>query len=106
MTRSIFFRLLLLMITFGALLGLSMGNARATPINYLNRLEALGFYGSSAKFLQLGQFVCSAEARGQNHNVIVGLIIINTDEGIYSAEAEEIIQIANEELCAPGGFVA
>lgn len=87
---------------FGGIFG--AGLAKADANSYLNMLEAAGYTGPVGAWMGTGNYICSAEARGQDISVIARVIYLNTGYTIGMDDAYEIISIANSEYCGGGGY--
>lgn len=83
---------------------LASPDASADRGSYLQRLVNAGFYGSTEdSWVQMGYAICNAQSGGVSNYSIAQTIVANTGAGIYTAEAYEIITIANQELCTGNG---
>lgn len=74
--------------------------AHADMDGYLTRLANSGYQGPIWKWQRMGYQICAAEAAGYSRGQIAGIIVATTGANIYTADAFEIIQIADEELCS------
>lgn len=112
--RGMLSRTGLWMMACGALIAaalMSTPQAQASPWQYLSILENNGYYGPAPTWLQMGYAICNGEAAGQSRGSIVTDIVMITGPGIYTADAEFIVDLANAQLCLTAatiepGFVA
>lgn len=106
--QRLFTRILIGALAFGAAIGamlLASPDAQATPISYVNSLEAAGYTGPIAKWLSIGYYVCNADARGQAEVIIARSVYNSTGISVYMSDAYEIMGIARDELCYPGSAI-
>ena len=95
-------RILTFLLALGAILSaglLASPESHADANSYINRLEEAGYTGPVSTWIEIGQYVCNAQARGQHRWVIARTIVLNTGAGVYTADANEVIDIANAEYC-------
>lgn len=78
--------------------------AHADAHSYVVSLANAGYTGPVVKWLSMGYDICSLEAHGVPASLIASKIVVTTGEGIYSADAYEIIGITNAELCSDSGM--
>lgn len=102
MNKDYVYKMLLLIAVFFIAGMMFAQNAKADSVSYLYRLGALGYYGSDAKWLTMGEWICNNGWRGDGN--LRYAIVATTGANIYSAEAQEIINVARDELCP--GYVA
>ena len=101
-------RTLTVLVGLGAILA-AMWNAtpaHADTNSYLARLASAGYTGPVMKWTNLGYDVCQLQAAGVPIILIANKIVATTGSGIYTADAYEIIGIANDELCYSSGAFA
>jgi hypothetical protein len=101
--RTVITRILLTLMAIGAALAaMAIAQppaAHADMVNYPSRLQDAGYTGPITKWMNTGNAICRLEAQGYSRSDIAVGIVATTGAGIYRAEALEIIQIADEELC-------
>lgn len=81
---------------------LASPDARADNTSFVDQMRIAGYVGADRALLQWGYQVCQLEARGIPKSLIASKIVMSTGSGIYTADAYEIIGIANDELCYSG----
>lgn len=77
--------------------------AKADMDSYIRHIAALGYGGPINEWQTLGRWICWEEAHGADINAMVIHIVAKTGRGIYTSDAREIIQVANQELCINNG---
>lgn len=89
----------------GALFAAVEVDAKASPQSYVNELADANYNGPVDVWMEIGYDVCQLQRSGVPLALIVDKIVLSTGEGIYAADAVEIIGIANRNLCG-GGYLA
>ena len=79
---------------------------RADSNSYLSALAVAGYVGSDQGWINRGWDICQLENAGVPQSVIASKIVATTGAGIYTADAYEVIGIANVHLCYSGNSVA
>lgn len=95
-------RIGLVLMVAGAILGamwLATPQANADAVSYVTRLANAGYTGPVGTWVSIGFDICRLQANGVGQDLIASKIVLTTGAGIYTADAYEIIGIANEELC-------
>jgi hypothetical protein len=98
-------RILLALAILAALASASLlasPDAKASNMTYLYALADAGYRGSDAAWLDTGYDICQLQAAGVDTSLIASKIVVTTGSGIYTADAYEIIGIANMHLCFAG----
>lgn len=78
---------------------LASPNSRADTNSYLDRLSDAGYTGPINGWVNMGNRICTAQALAISNSLIAIEIVAKTGAGIYTADAYEIIDIADDELC-------
>lgn len=78
---------------------LSSPNAHADTNTYLGRLSDAGYTGPIDAWVNMGRRICTAQALAISNSLIALEIVAKTGSGIYTSDAYEIIDIADDELC-------
>lgn len=74
--------------------------AKADVNSYLSSLGDAGYNSyKTATWMNIGNDICQLEAAGVPKSIIASKVVVTTGSGIYTADAYEIIGIANANLC-------
>lgn len=79
--------------------------AKASPASYIADLEASpwGFYGSKALWVTIGYGVCHRLAAGFNQAQVTDWVVRSTGEGVYTLQANYVVEAAEVHLCGADG---
>lgn len=86
-------------VTAGLAAFISTPNAHADTNSYLDRLSDAGYTGPINAWVNMGNRICTAQALAISNSLIALEIVAKTGTGIYTSDAYEIIDIADDELC-------